>query len=314
MCCAPLMAAPEVQDADERMAQVERIGIAFHINTDGSYTEEREQAVKVLKAEALEAVKDASIGYSTSIQKVEVLEAYTLKADGKRIAVPKSNYQVQTNGGHGDGGPVFSDETTMTVVFPELAVGDTTVFKYRLTGSQPMFDHQFSDVETFSREVYYGQVDVSFDAPAALPVRHEAWHMQQVRDETVGGRRISHWRYSNKQPVKPDHGATLFEFERQPGLVYSTFASYADIARVYGERATPKAAPTPRIRKLADEIVGKRSEPREVAKVLYEWVSTNIPMPATASAWARWYRTTWTSCSTTRWATARTMQRCCRRC
>ncbi|HEY5851006.1 MAG TPA: DUF3857 and transglutaminase domain-containing protein [Lysobacter sp.] len=276
MVCAPLMAAPELQDASERMAQVERIGIAFRINADGSYTEDREQAIKVLKAEALEAAKDASVGYSTSIQKVEVLEAYTLKADGKRITVPKSNYQVQTNGGHGDGGPVFSDETTMTVVFPELAVGDTTVFKYRLTGSQPMFDRQFSDVETFSREFYYGQVDVSFDAPAGLPVKHEAWHMQQVRDETVDGRRISQWRYSNKQPLRPGNDPTLFEFERQPGLVYSTFASYADIAQAYGERATPKAAPTPRVRKLADEIVGKRSEPQEVARALYEWVSTNI--------------------------------------
>lgn len=276
MACAPLMAAPELQAEDERPAQVERFDVAFKINADGSYTETREQAIKVLKAEALESLKNSSVGYSTSIQKVEVLEAYTLKPGGKRIDVPKSNYQVQTNGGHGDGGPVFSDETSMTVVFPELDVGDTTVFKYRLIGSQPMFDRQFSDVETFSRLAYYGQVDVSFDAPADLPVKHEAWHMQKVRDEKVGGRRISHWRFSNKQPIRPGNAAELFQFEQQPGLVYSTFASYADIARVYGERATPKAAVTPRIQELADEITGQRSEPREVAKALYEWVSTNI--------------------------------------
>ncbi|RNF85433.1 DUF3857 domain-containing transglutaminase family protein [Montanilutibacter psychrotolerans] len=276
MACAPLMAAPELQTEDERPMQIERFDVAFKINVDGSYTETREQAIKVLKSDALELLKNSSVGYSTSIQKVEVLEAYTLKPDGKRVVVPKSNYQVQTNGGHGDGGPVFSDRTSMTVVFPELEVGDTTVFKYRLVGSQPMFDRQFSDVESFSRQVYYGQVDVSFDAPAELPVKHEAWDMQKVRDETVGGRRISHWRFSNKQPVRPGDAAELFQFEHQPGLVYSTFASYADIARVYGERATPKAAVTPRIQKLADEIAGQRSEPREVARALYEWVSTNI--------------------------------------
>lgn len=274
--CGSVVAAPKVQAPEERMAQIERLDVAYVINADGSYTETREQAIKVLKPEALEAVKDYSISYSTSIQKVEVLSAYTLKPDGRRIDVPKGNYQVQTNGGHDEGGPVFSDRTSMTVVFPELSTGDTTVFKYRLVGSQPMFDRQFSEVETFSSEVYYGQVDVRFDAPANLPVKHEAWKMQSIQDKTTGGRRISHWRFSNKQPLESDDAAALFKFERHPGVIYSTYDSYADIARVYGERATAKAAPTPRIRKLADEVAGQRSDPREVAQALYEWVSTNI--------------------------------------
>lgn len=276
LACAPLMAAPQPQKADERVAQVERMSVAYRIEADGSYTETREKAIKVLKDDAVAAFKDDSINYSTSIQKVEVLQAYTLKPDGRRIDVPKSNYQVSTNGGHGDGAPVFSDITSMTVVFPELAAGDTTVFEYRLVGSQPLFDRQFSEVEVYSPEVYYGKVDVSFDAPAALPVRHQAWQMEQVRDETVDGRRISHWRYRNTQPLEDDNSTALFEFGRSPGLVYSTFASYADIARVYGERATPKAAVTPRIQKLADEIAGKRKDPRDTARALYEWVSTHI--------------------------------------
>ncbi|WP_206860722.1 DUF3857 domain-containing transglutaminase family protein [Lysobacter changpingensis] len=274
--CAPASAAQAIQPEGERSAQIERLDVAYVIQPDGSYTETREQTIKVLKSDALEYVKDSSIGYSTSIQKVEVLEAYTLKPDGRRVPVPKSNYQVQTNGGHGEGAPVFSDRTSMTVVFPELAVGDTTVFKYRLTGSQPMFDGQFSEVETFPRETYYGQVDLRFDAPAQLPVKSEAWRMERVRDEVVGDRRLSHWRFQNRQPLLPDQSASAFRFEDQPGLVYSTFAGYGDIALAYGARAKPKAAVTPRIRKLADEIAGTRKEPRDIAKAMYEWVSTQI--------------------------------------
>lgn len=97
-----------------------------------------------------------------------------------------------------------------------------------------------------------------------------------MRDETKGGRRLSQWRYSNKQPLRSKATATLFEFGREPGLVYSTFGSYADIARVYGERATAKSAVTPRIARLADDVAGKLSDRRETAKALYEWVSTNI--------------------------------------
>jgi len=268
--------APASEVATDLATMVQYYNISYKINDDGSYTEERAWATKVLKERVLESAKEISIGYSTSIQKVEVLQAYTLKADGSRVEVPKSNYQVQINGGRGENAPVFSDRSRITVVFPDLAVGDTIVFDYRLIGSQPLFDRQFSDAEAFSRQSYYGEVNVSFDAPAGLPVRHEVWFMDTVRDEVIDGRRISQWRWRNTQPLKPDPAPPLFEYERNPGLVYSTFAGYEDLAKAYGARATPKAAVTERIRKLAGDIAGARTEPRAVAQALYEWVATQI--------------------------------------
>ena len=271
---APASAASQV--ATDLATETPYYNISYKINEDGSYTEERSWAIKLLKERALEGAKDRTISYSTSLQKVEVLQAYTLKADGRRIEVPKSNYQVQTNGGKGDNAPVFSDRTRMTVVFPDLAVGDTIVFDYRLIGSQPLFERQFSDAEAFSRRNYYGEVNVSFDAPAELPVRHQAWFLEPVRDEVVGGRHISQWRWRNTQPLMPDPAPPLFEFERNPALVYSTFASYEDIAKAYGARAMPKAVVTERIRKLADEIAGERAEPRPIAQALHDWIATRI--------------------------------------
>ncbi|MGO4779545.1 transglutaminase family protein, partial [Lysobacter sp. 2RAB21] len=67
-----------------------------------------------------------------------------------------------------------------------------------------------------------------------------------------------------------------YKVEDFPGYAFSTFRSYGQIAAAYGERALPKAAPTPRVRKLADEIAAGKKDQREVAKALYEWVSTNI--------------------------------------
>jgi len=48
------------------------------------------------------------------------------------------------------------------------------------------------------------------------------------------------------------------------------------VAHAYGVRAEPKAAVTPRIQKLADEQAKDKSAPRDVARVLYEWVAKNI--------------------------------------
>ncbi|HEY5851004.1 MAG TPA: DUF3857 and transglutaminase domain-containing protein [Lysobacter sp.] len=271
-----MIAAPVLQSPDERAAQVERLDIVYKINADGSYIESSEEAVKVLKPEALEQLKNSSVAYSASIQKVEVVAAYTLKPDGRRIDVARSNYQVRTNAGHDGGAPVFTDKASLTVVFPDLAVGDTTVFAYRLVGSKPMFENEFSDTEVFARHIYYRDLKVTYDAPAELAVKHQSWGMQQVRDDVVDGRRISQWRLSNTQPLRqgPDQG--VFEFGHDPGVAYSTFAGYSAIASAYGKLALPKATVTPRIRKLADMIAGREKDPRAVAKALYEWVSTNI--------------------------------------
>lgn len=276
--CAVLVlmtGAAQAQDSAERPAQLERLHVMYRINADGSYVEEREQAVKVLASQALEDVKETSASYSTSIQTLEVLKAYTLKPDGRKVDAPRSNFQTTSNGGHGDGAPVFSDRSTLTAVFPELAVGDTAVFAYRLTGSKPMFDGHFSTIESLHRDQYVGELTLRFDAPAALPVKFESWQMEKVSDATRNGRRVIEWRYRNTSPGKTK-GSPLYDVTRHPGVAFSTFQSYGDIAQAYGARATPKAAVTPRIRTLADEIVPASGDRRETARALYEWVSRNI--------------------------------------
>lgn len=275
-CLLGLAGAAAAQQADERAMQVEHEYIGYTIDADGRYVETRETAVKVLKDTALEAAKTASVGYSTSIQKAEVVAAYTLKPDGRRIDVPAGNYQVQAASGHEGDSPVYSDNTTLTVVFPDLARGDTTVFAYRLTASQPMFPGQFSVIENFNPSQYYGDVRITIDAPAALQASHQHWQMQETR-RSRDGRQVVEWRWRNHAPVKRESlRDSVFNPERYPGYAYSTFRDYAQIAQAYGGPANARAVPTPRIRALADEVAGDAGEPREVARRLYEWVSRNI--------------------------------------
>ena len=272
-----VVAAAEKDDAPELFAKTERYNIDYTVNADGSFVESREWAVKVVKEEAVDYLKQTSISYSTSIQKADVVAAYTLKADGRRIDVPKSAFQIQTNGGNGDGAPAFSDVTTMTILFPELAVNDTVVFSYRLTGSKPMFDGQFSTVESFSPATYYGDVHIRIDAPASLWEQHRAWQLKEVRNEQKGDRKVLEWTWQNRAPVKSKRkNWTVYDIEQAPGFAYSTFHDYAGIADAYGARALPKATVTPRIQKLADEIAAGHKGERDTARALYDWVATNI--------------------------------------
>lgn len=249
----------------------------YSINADGTAVETHEWSKTILKETALEGSKSASVSYSTSAQKAEVIAAYTMKANGKRIDVPKDNYQFDVNSGKGKDSPVYSDWTTLTVVFPDVAVGDKVVFSYKITQTAPMFPGQFSAAQYFFDQVAYDDVKVRFDYPASMWVQYEARGMKEAANETKGDRKIVEWSYANPKPLRNERrDYSVFDMDKVTGLSFSTFKTYADIATAYGERALPKAAVTDRISKLATEIVKGKTSPKDQARALYEWVATNI--------------------------------------
>lgn len=251
--------------------------MSFVVQQDGTAVESREWSVTVLKETAVEWAKQATVSYSTSAQKAEVVEAYTKKADGRRLDVSKDNYQVQINRGRGKDSPVYSDTTTLTVIFPDVAVGDTVVLSYRLIQTEPLFPGHFSMAQTFFKGTAYDDMRVRFDYPASLWVQYGARGMTEKAKDGKGGRKIVEWTYANPRPVKSQRrNYSVYDPDKETGYAFSTFRSYTEIAAAYGARATPKAAVTERIQKLADEIVKGKTDPRDQARALYEWVATNI--------------------------------------
>ncbi len=251
--------------------------IEYDVNADGSYTDTQKWSTIVLKESALQGCKSASVTFSTSVAKGEILEAYTLKKSGKRIDAPKSSYQTSTNDGYASGSPLYSDETTITVMFPELAVGDTTVFAYRVTNREGMFPNQFSISHAFSRFQAYDGVSIKIIAPRTMHVRTEQYFLSAQPVVEKDGKQILQWLFQNKKPEKwtpADSGITTVGDE--PSLYVSTFDSYRQIAEAYAKRAVPKAAVTERIKALASRIVGDKKTPEAQARALYDWVAKNI--------------------------------------
>ena len=274
---APLLAHAEKGDPVEVQARYGRVYSNYILNQDGTATETHEWSMTVLKESALEWAKSTSISYSTSAQQAEVIEAYTLKADGRRIDVPKDNYQIEINRGRGKDSPVYSDRSSTTVVFPDVAVGDTLAISYRLVQTDPLFPKHFSVAQNLSPRVAYDDLRVRFDYPASMWVQYEARGMEQIESGEKDGRKVLAWRYANPNPVQDERrDFSVYDPERETGFAFSTFRSYEEIAAAYGARALPKAAVTNRIRELAADIVKDARQPREQARLLYEWVAKNI--------------------------------------
>ncbi len=251
--------------------------VAYDVNADGSYVETQQYRLEILKENAVEKFKEGSVTFSTSVAKGEILEAYTLKKSGKRIDAPKDSYQVTTNDGYNSAKPLYSDETTITVIFPDLAVGDTIVFAYRVNNSVGIFPGHFSVAHDFSRFVAYDDVSIRITAPRTMKLSHEEYFLTEKKAVEKDGKQQLEWTFRNSTPEKWSPAESgISRVGDEPSLYVSTFNSYRQIAEQYGARAIPKAVVNDRIKALASKITKENDPPETQARSIYNWVATNI--------------------------------------
>lgn len=274
MSFVPAFAAVE-QDAelDTRLVQYHA---TYYLNDDFTSYIETQISAKILTEAAIKQAKTRNFSYSTSIEAMDVIEAYTLKSTGEKVAVPKNNFQVKINKGNKEGGPVFSDRTTLTVVFPDVAVNDTVYIHYKLTQTEPMFPGHFTAQASYYHASAYDDVKVVLNIPDKLEYRFQNRQMSESIS-VQGQRKLIELTYKNTQPKKDTReDYSVWNIESEAGFALSTFKDYESIALAYGDRASPKAIPTDRVKRLAKEIVGKIKNDKAKAKALYDWVANNI--------------------------------------
>ena len=247
----------------------------YDVNPDGTHVETTSWALKVLSEQGVARAQEASVSVSDRLEKLEILSAYTLKPDGRKINVPATNYQDETNTGKGTVAPMFSDIRTRTVAYPDVAVGDTVVLSYKLTQVEAMFPGNFSTLESFSKFQVYDDVQVSLSAPKSLGLRVYSRGVEGGEAPSNDGRNNWAWSYKNPRMATPETGS-VSSLDYGPLIVATTFKDYGALASAYDARARAKAVQTDAIKKLANYLTQNAHTPREIAKALYDWVAQNI--------------------------------------
>lgn len=250
--------------------------VRYELRDDASYLAHYSWDIQILNQRGVEQARQYSIHHSASVESSKVNEAYTLKPDGRRIEVPSGNYQMTANTGV-KGKPAFSDSISTTVIFPELAVGDTVHLAYTVDLKEAIFPKMFSISQNYFRSSEYDKLQVVVDAPAALWAQYESRGGMVQTVSEANGRRVVQWTMSNPKAVKIDRQDwSVFDPDKEAGFSYSTFRSYAEIAEAYGVRARPKAVPSARVREIAQQAVQGKESTRDKVRALYDWVAKNI--------------------------------------
>ncbi len=260
----------------ELQSRTTRWHVNYVVNDDFTTEKISEIEIKALTEEAAKEIKKRYFSHSTSVEKFEVIAAYTKKADGTKVDVPKDNYQITINKGKDDREAIFSDRTRVTIVFPDLEKGDSVYMKLRNIVLEPMFPGNFSASQYFWSQAAFDDVKVQFVLPEGLVFQKQVRGMQE-QISTKNGRKLIKLSYQSSKPIQIDRqDYSVWDESKEAGYALSTFKDYSALAKQYGKRALPKAKPTERVKALAAKIIGGEQDKKKQARLIYDWVATNI--------------------------------------
>jgi len=276
LCFPIIVNAEEPAKKFEGYSKIVRSDRIINVNADATYTDNVEYEIKVLNKDAIDQINKRSISYSNSMADLEIIKAYTLKSDGKRIDVPKNNFQVETNSGDKGNSPLISDIKTKTIIYPDLGVGDSVVLSYKLIQKEALFPKHFSLSKSYDDKYVVESSDITINAPDSLNLRVESRNIKGGEPVKKDGKTSWTWHFENREIGKPDYVSLVDSYDYASRIVVSNFKDYGELAAAYEERAKPKSAVTERIKKLAEEISKDAKTEHDIAKSLYEWTAKNI--------------------------------------
>lgn len=250
---------------------VKHMSVETTLAADGSSVTTRHVELLADNAAAAMGVGQQALGYVTSFQTLDILEAYTLKPDGTKIPVDiGAIYDQLPPGAFGE----FTDFHVKTIVFPQFSAGDAAVYTVRLTTKRAIFPGQYWGGDMFPKQVAYDDVQETLKAPADLAL-HVENHEVGYEKTQKGADIIYSWRFSAAASDTPEP-PSIYPLSHIPRYFVSTIKDYAELGRAYAQSAAPQSAVTPKIKALADSITRNAHGEREIVRALYEWVVGHI--------------------------------------
>ncbi|MGD9886073.1 MAG: DUF3857 domain-containing transglutaminase family protein [Reyranella sp.] len=244
----------------------------YTIAADGRWVGLLEAERKAHDAQAARDGGRIDISYQASVQKIEILEALTLKADGRRLPVAADKI-LDIAPQVGREVALYTDLRTRSIVFPDLEAGDSIRYVYRLTSTELTWPG-FSWSAAWRTTTRTARSERIFERPAGMALAEEHHRLDyQVESDADRVRQTYSWR--NERAIVEEAGSTS-PLDWAPRFVVSTFRSYAEIGDHYGKLHAAAAMPTPEIAALAAEIVGAASDRATEARLLFEWTQRNV--------------------------------------
>ena len=244
------------------------------LNADGTFNQVNEALIRFVSEKGAKSGGQVSLPYSDSLQTLEVMEAYTLKPDGTRLAVPSDKIFTQA-APIAISAPMFNDIKYKIIVFPDPLAGGKAYFRVNVKQKIPFFPNHFSHIEVMPTRYVIETFIFRLTAPAGFTIRTDAREVNGGKLADKAGRAQWEWTFANAN----GRNAEPYELaggDFGPYIAMSSFADWADLAKAYRERSANKVAVTREIQTLADEITMGVSDQKAQTEAIYHWVARNV--------------------------------------
>jgi hypothetical protein len=231
--------------------------------------------IKILGEGALQSVGQQTLAYIEGMQNLDIVEAYTEKADGRRIAVDPATI-ITRDEASGLNAVYLRDAKARTVIFPDLAVGDTIVMTTRSEAKSGVFPGHYIHNTVFARQIPFAdstlRIVVPKEVAANVAVLGKNIEDMVVEEPSVTRHVVT---YHATARAAEEPGATS-PLDRDPRVFVSTFKDFEELGRAYWAEASKRATVTPEIQALADEITAGIADKRAQAAAIDRWVKSNV--------------------------------------
>lgn len=251
---------------------------SYYVNKDGSYVQELESQTRIETAQGVNSFADERLSYVSSLETLEIVEAYTLQPDGRKIPVAPESIRTLESADTSNA-PTFSDAKVKVIVFPKVEVGSQLYYKAKYFQHTPLFPGHFFTSTYFSPHKRYGNVTIHMAHDPAIAIQVDSKDMRGGRVATLSSDKPGWIRYRydySQSDAYPAESSQLSAADFAPYFAATSMASYEELARSYQSRAKAKTRVTPAISQLAAEITAGASDTQEKVRRLYSWVSQNI--------------------------------------
>ncbi len=229
--------------------------------------------IQVLNAGAARSA-EIPIRYDASISDAEITDAYTLKSDGRKLAVDPANILTQRAPQTNPLIPIYADSQQKIVIFPNVEAGDSLVLSAKSSEKTTLLPGQFSLTRTLLRTIEAGNADFSVAVPKTMHV-NVASNEVTASIAAQGDSIVYHWTFSNSV-AKPQPASIVVDPDKGAFFSISTFKDYDALSHSLAAVIVPKVAVTPEIQKQADTITAGIKDRKEQTRAIYEWVSGHV--------------------------------------
>nr|WP_087043127.1 DUF3857 and transglutaminase domain-containing protein [Caballeronia ptereochthonis] len=246
---------------------------AFVVAEDGSLTEDDATVLRANTSAGVDEIAQRYVWYDRSVSKVEIVEAYSVDANGVRHDVsPDQMRDIQEP--RSAGAPTFQDAKLRAVIFPAVGIGSTVHLRFRKSQAAAVIPGEFNYfVDPGQRPVLDQRL--VFDLPADKPLHADARGYVAEPPVTENGRTRYAFDYRRERFARIESGSVGYA-QYGDRLMVTTFPDYASFAKSYRDAAVDPGASDPAVRALAQSLTRNDADDRAKAKTLYDWVRRNI--------------------------------------